>query len=787
MGTRPMLWTQLSGRTTVMLLLLLSLLSGVRRAGGVELTTSCSKPNRRVESSAEFATMGWAHKKNDDSCNLMSFSASCIKAQLGESAIRSIKPPQATFTLLAGGWQAKEMPLGRYICRGGIDCHVLSDTSEHPPHQTIDAHVLPVQSLLGADGIRSWNEYLVRNKLSLLPASTQRVLVHMEHPQRYRLTAHALDDVGIIISPFSPKAISPSLMVTHIPVSYINVPEHAFTSPSSTFEDRTASVPVFVSHCGVRFRDDIVDAFMKDPRVAVNSYGSCKNNAQVGSRCKGRSRPSAMNDHIKECVLRGARVTLAIENSIADDYISEKLWQPLAAGAVPVYIGAKNVRKYLPAPEAVVTLDDFNGSVPLLIEYISKLTSDAALWNIHTAWRKNATSSPHGGFCFAMKHSWGSMYCNVCNSLAKDSKKRKNTTAKELTNKCRQCNTAEDSASEFCAECHIAKMELQDELTNAQDARLSLIEKSGQLRHMRSRERLRFTNKKRSLDMQMAQLQFKIQGGESGGSFAPMRAYRTEREVCRERSCNDPTVISGRAELLNASNFLHEGGPVVSPHLGVDAMYVTHYPKLKQRKLALDKNLREELGPSAATWIVGLNKEDIYSRGVNTSLVRRQAHFESTQAEISLMLKHFAAYFHMLEHDFKKVLVFEDDVAFTKGMWGKRGRAAQLIRGANPDQFDAIFVAGCGDSGSVGVDAVDRRYSCMKQSETRIVKAKEARCSAGYLISRKGAEKMIAGVPIHLHSDIAMSKLLDEISWVCPPPATQNRASFEHSLGSRDD
>ena len=475
-----------------------------------------------------------------------------------------------------------------------------------------------------------------------------------------------------------------------------------------------------------------------------------------------------MNDRIKECVLRGARVTLAIENSIVDNYITEKLWRPLAAGAVPVYIGAKNVRKHLPAPEAVVTLDDFNGSIPLLIEYVSKLTSDAALWNSHTAWRTNASSSPQSGFCFAMKHSWRSMYCNLCNALAKANNTRNTTTTNfEKTGKQQTTNK---------------QTELQMELKRAEDALLSFVKESGQIRHMHSTQRLRFRNKKAALEMQVAQLRFNIQG-KSGST--PMRAYRTEKEVCRERSCNDSTLISGRAELLNASNFRSEGGPVVSPHLGVDAIYVTHYPKLKQRRLALDKELRKELSSSAATWIIGLNKEDIYFRGVNSSLVLRRAHLESTQAEISLMLKHFAAYFHILEHDFKKALVFEDDVTFAKGEWKRHGGAAQLIRDANPDQFDAIFVAGCGDGDSLGVDAVDRRYNCMQQDKTRIVQTNEARCSAGYVISRKGAEKMIAGVPIHLHSDMAMTRFLDEISWVCPPPAVQNRASFEHSLGSR--
>jgi hypothetical protein len=35
--------------------------------------------------------------------------------------------------------------------------------------------------------------------------------------------------------------------------------------------------------------------------------------------------------------------TIAIENSLEYDYVTEKLWQPLAAGSIPIYLGASNI------------------------------------------------------------------------------------------------------------------------------------------------------------------------------------------------------------------------------------------------------------------------------------------------------------------------------------------------------------------------------------------------------------------------------------------------------------
>jgi len=38
------------------------------------------------------------------------------------------------------------------------------------------------------------------------------------------------------------------------------------------------------------------------------------------------------------------KFTLAIENYVCDDYVTEKLWRPLRLGSVPIVFGAPNVR-----------------------------------------------------------------------------------------------------------------------------------------------------------------------------------------------------------------------------------------------------------------------------------------------------------------------------------------------------------------------------------------------------------------------------------------------------------
>ncbi len=55
------------------------------------------------------------------------------------------------------------------------------------------------------------------------------------------------------------------------------------------------------------------------------------------------------------------KFTLAFENSIAIDYVTEKFFDPLVAGSVPVYLGAPNVAEFAPADRCYIDVNDFTG------------------------------------------------------------------------------------------------------------------------------------------------------------------------------------------------------------------------------------------------------------------------------------------------------------------------------------------------------------------------------------------------------------------------------------------
>lgn len=45
------------------------------------------------------------------------------------------------------------------------------------------------------------------------------------------------------------------------------------------------------------------------------------------------------------------KFTLAFENAVCDDYISEKLWRPLIVGSVPIYYGSPSFKVFYLARE----------------------------------------------------------------------------------------------------------------------------------------------------------------------------------------------------------------------------------------------------------------------------------------------------------------------------------------------------------------------------------------------------------------------------------------------------
>ncbi|KAM3918929.1 3-galactosyl-N-acetylglucosaminide 4-alpha-L-fucosyltransferase FUT3-like [Leptodactylus fuscus] len=108
---------------------------------------------------------------------------------------------------------------------------------------------------------------------------------------------------------------------------------------------------------------------------------------------------------------------LAFENSIYEDYITEKFWRnALVYGSVPIVLGPprQNYERFIPK-DSFIHVDDFSTAEDLA-KYILRLDRDQKAYQQYFTWRSRLHPvSPTG---------WKGHYCRICKAL-KEAPKRK--------------------------------------------------------------------------------------------------------------------------------------------------------------------------------------------------------------------------------------------------------------------------------------------------------------------------------------------------------------------------
>ncbi len=91
-------------------------------------------------------------------------------------------------------------------------------------------------------------------------------------------------------------------------------------------------------------------------------------------------------------VLARYKFTLAFENSIRRDYVTEKFFDALVAGSVPVYLGAPNIDEFGPGEHCFIDASKFRDP-RALADYLLHLASNESEYQAYLAW-KDAPFAP---------------------------------------------------------------------------------------------------------------------------------------------------------------------------------------------------------------------------------------------------------------------------------------------------------------------------------------------------------------------------------------------------------
>lgn len=113
--------------------------------------------------------------------------------------------------------------------------------------------------------------------------------------------------------------------------------------------------------------------------IEIDSYGKLLNNKRLE---KDEGKGSLLETISKY------KFVIAFENSIAEDYVTEKFYNPLLAGTVPIYKGAPNVGDFIPGENCFLDANFFSGPKELA-EFIEKCYKDDKLYMQYHEWRKN--------------------------------------------------------------------------------------------------------------------------------------------------------------------------------------------------------------------------------------------------------------------------------------------------------------------------------------------------------------------------------------------------------------
>ena len=118
-----------------------------------------------------------------------------------------------------------------------------------------------------------------------------------------------------------------------------------------------------ISNCASKFRLNFIKKLNKYKKIDMG--GKCNNN--IGGKVKNKIE-----------FLTGYKFSIAMENSIGDGYISEKLTHSFLAGTIPIYYGDYLIDEYINPKTYIFIKGEYD--IKKKIEYIKKIDNDDELY-----------------------------------------------------------------------------------------------------------------------------------------------------------------------------------------------------------------------------------------------------------------------------------------------------------------------------------------------------------------------------------------------------------------------
>ncbi len=153
--------------------------------------------------------------------------------------------------------------------------------------------------------------------------------------------------------------------------------------------------------------------------IQVDCLGPCEKNMDYCKEfplcCKGHWAGSWTSRYReKECLIYNYKFVMALENTITPNYTTEKFWQPLKMGSVPIYWGSDTSKILEPGDNSVIRVNSFS-SIKELVEFIEPLLVDEEKYNRYLEWKGKPFNR---NFMMEAKYSLSQFVCNLADAVA---------------------------------------------------------------------------------------------------------------------------------------------------------------------------------------------------------------------------------------------------------------------------------------------------------------------------------------------------------------------------------
>lgn len=202
--------------------------------------------------------------------------------------------------------------------------------------------------------------------------------------------------------------------------------------PWLSYEEREHReiMSVVISNCAGQNGRERVLTRMMEGGLSVASYGTCHHTKNIPTAAELPAN-STTAEYIlthdkfrqKEGLASLHLFHFAAENSNCDYYHTEKIFQALRAGAVPVYMGGKTITDFVP-PGSIIDVRDYESPEQLGL-FLQKVAKDKLLYMQFHAWR----TRPLPAFVIdkidiGKSERTPDWYCNICKLVRTPTEKR---------------------------------------------------------------------------------------------------------------------------------------------------------------------------------------------------------------------------------------------------------------------------------------------------------------------------------------------------------------------------